>query len=248
MTRELDDAILHLRSNEPDLGCWLIQTQGDCTSIMQVDETLAAHKDHWFVNEVIGLYRRTLSRLDVSSRSLIGLIDEGSCFFGSLFELALACDRTYHLALPETPDQEPTIQLGTANFGTFPMITDQYRLERRFYADQNILDDLRAWIGVPLDAQQAVKLGLVTADLDDLDWEDEIRLVLEERSAMSPDALTGLEANLRFNGVETMETRIFGRLSSWQNWIFQRPNAVGEEGALKRYGSGERINFDRGRV
>ncbi len=198
-----------------------------------MDATLIEHQDHWLVRETIGHLRRTLSRLDVSSRSLFALIDEGSCFAGTLLELALACDRSYHLASPDDADSAPKITLTEINFGVFPMITGESRLAMRFYSEQPALDTVRESILQPLDADAAFELGLATSNPDDLDWNDEIRIAIEARVAMSPDALTGMEANLRFSGTENMFTRIFGRLSAWQNWIFQRPNAVGEGGALK---------------
>jgi benzoyl-CoA-dihydrodiol lyase len=248
MARELEDAILHLRTNELEIGTWLIKTEGDAAAVLAMDATLLAHQGHWLVRETIGLMRRTFSRLDVSSRSLFALIEAGSCFAGSLLELALACDRIYHLALPDHAAAAPRITVGEINFGTFPMATDQSRLTRRFYGNQAELGAVRERIGQPLDADAAFALGLVTANPDDIDWTDEIRLAIEERVAMNPDALTGMEANLRFNGVETMATRVFGRLTAWQNWIFQRPNAVGEKGALKVYGTGDKAAFDWTRV
>jgi benzoyl-CoA-dihydrodiol lyase len=248
MARELEDAILHMRTNELEIGTWLIKTEGDAAAVMAMDATLLAHQGHWLVRETTGLLRRTFSRLDVSSRSLFALIESGSCFVGSFMELALACDRSYQLALPDNAAEAPHIAVGEINFGTLPMASDQSRLERRFYGDQTQLDAVRAQIGQPLDADAALALGLVTANPDDIDWADEIRIAIEERVAMNPDALTGMEANLRFNGVETMATRVFGRLTAWQNWIFQRPNAVGEKGALKVYGKGDKAVFDWTRV
>jgi benzoyl-CoA-dihydrodiol lyase len=248
MARELEDAILHMRTNELEIGTWLIKTEGDAAAVLAMDATLLAHQQHWLVRETTGLLRRTFSRLDVSSRSLFALIEAGSCFAGSFLELALACDRSYHLALPDDAAAAPRITVGEINFGTFPMATDQSRLERRFYGNAAELDAVRARIGQPLDADAAFALGLVTANPDDIDWTDEVRIAIEERVAMSPDALTGMEANLRFNGVETMATRVFGRLTAWQNWIFQRPNAVGEKGALKVYGKGDKAAFDWTRV
>ena len=248
MARELEDAILHMRTNELEIGTWLIKTEGDAAAVLAMDATLLAHKDHWLVRETTGLLRRTFSRLDVSSRSLFALIEAGSCFSGSFLELALACDRSYHLALPDDEAVAPKITVGEINFGTFPMATDQSRLARRFYDNATELDAVRAQIGQPLDADAAFALGLVTANPDDIDWTDEIRIAVEERVAMNPDALTGMEANLRFNGVETMATRVFGRLTAWQNWIFQRPNAVGDKGALKVYGKGDKAVFDWTRV
>jgi benzoyl-CoA-dihydrodiol lyase len=248
MARELEDAILHMRTNELEIGTWLIRTEGDAAAMLAMDATLLAHQGHWLVRESTGLLRRTFSRLDVSSRSLFALIEAGSCFAGSLLELALACDRSYHLALPDDEARAPRIVVGEANFGFYPMATNQSRLERRFYGDKTELDAVRAQIGQPLDADAAFALGLVTANPDDIDWANEIRIAIEERVAMNPDALTGMEANLRFNGVETLATRVFGRLTAWQNWIFQRPNAVGEKGALKVYGKGDKAVFDWTRV
>jgi benzoyl-CoA-dihydrodiol lyase len=248
LARELDDAILSMRSNEPDLGTWLMRTEGNPDAILAMDAILLEHRDHWFVRETTGMLRRALARLDVTSRSLFALVDEGSCFAGTLLELALACDRSYQLALPDDPDSAPKIVVGEVNFGLYPMVTGESRLERRFYAEQDALDAVRGQMLQPLDADAAFDLGLVTSNPDDLDWDDEVRIAIEERVAMSPDALTGMEANLRFNGRENMLTRIFGRLTAWQNWIFQRPNAVGEEGALKVYGTGQKSRFDWNRV
>jgi len=248
MARELEDAILNMRTNELDIGTWLLKTEGDAAAVMAMDATLMAHQGHWLVRETIGLLRRTFSRIDVSSRSLFALVETGSCFAGSFLELALACDRIYHLALPDDAAKAPTIQVGEVNFGLYPMITEQSRLQRRFYNEQPALEAVRAKAGQPLDADAAFALGLVTSNPDDIDWADETRIAIEERVAMSPDSLTGLEANLRFNGVENMFTRVFGRLTAWQNWIFQRPNAVGEKGALKVYGKGDKAAFDWNRV
>ena len=247
MARELDDAILCLRSNELDIGTWLLKTTGDAALALQSDAVLVQHQAHWLVNETIGLLRRTLARLDVSSRSLFALIDEGSCFAGTLAELAFCADRAYMLALPGD-DKAPHLSLSELNMGYFPMVNHQSRLQRRFYEETAPLEAVRAAIGKPLDADQALSLGLVTAAPDDIDWADELRIAIEERAAMSPDSLTGLEANLRFSQKESMETRIFGRLSAWQNWIFNRPNAVGDKGALKVYGKGEKAAFDMNRV
>ncbi|WP_287066740.1 MULTISPECIES: 2,3-epoxybenzoyl-CoA dihydrolase [Ramlibacter] len=248
LARQLEDAILMMRTNELDIGLWLIKTQGDAARVRAMDAALLANKGHWFVRETIGHLRRTLSRLDVSSRSLFALIEPGSCFAGTFLELALACDRSYHLALPDDEDQAPRIEVGDTNFGLYPMATGQSRLGRRFYDEQPALDKVRAVAGQPLDADAAFAVGLVTSNPDDIDWPDETRLAIEERVSMSPDALTGMEANLRFNGPENMFTRVFGRLTAWQNWIFQRPNAVGDKGALKVYGKGERAAFDFNRV
>ncbi|HYF59184.1 MAG TPA: 2,3-epoxybenzoyl-CoA dihydrolase [Burkholderiaceae bacterium] len=248
MGRELDDAILSMRTNELEIGTWLLKTEGDAQAVLAADATMAAHRDHWLVRETIGLLRRTLSRLDVSSRTLFALVEPGSCFAGTFLEVALAADRCYMLALPDEPAKAPRLVVTEANFGPYPMATGQSRLERRFYGEAPALDAVRARLGEPLDADAAIALGLVTSAPDDIDWADEVRIAIEERAAMSADALTGLEANLRFNGVETMATRIFGRLTAWQNWIFNRPNAVGDKGALKLYGKGETPQFDRARV
>jgi len=248
MARELEDAILQMRTNELDIGIWLIKTQGDSAAVLAADATLVAHQSHWLVRETIGLLRRTLARLDVSSRSLFALIEAGSCFAGTLLELALACDRSYMLILPDDAAATPKITVADSNFGLYPMVTEQSRLQRRFYNEQPALNAVREQAGKALDADAAFALGLVTANPDDIDWTDEVRIAIEERVSMSPDALTGLEANLRFNGPENMFTRIFGRLTAWQNWIFQRPNAVGEKGALKVYGKGDKAVFDWNRV
>lgn len=247
LARELEDAILSMRTNELDLGMWLIKTSGDPAAVLAMDEFLLANKEHWLVRETIGLLRRTFSRLDVSSRSLFALIEKGSCFAGSFLEFALACDRSYHLMLPDDVDT-PTITVADVNFGLYPMATGESRLARRFYNETPALDAVRAKAGQALDADAAIAVGLVTSNPDDIDWDDEVRIAIEERVAMSPDALTGLEANLRFNGEENMFTRIFGRLTAWQNWIFQRPNAVGDKGALKVYGKGDKAQFDWNRV
>ena len=248
LARELEDAILSMRTNELELGTWIIKTEGDASALLQLDDTLLTHREHWLVRATIGYLRRSFARLDVSARSLFAVIDEGSCFAGSLLELALACDRSYQLALPDDPAAAPNITLSEANFGLWPMVTDESRLQRRFYHETEPLQRARQQLLQPLDADGAFELGLVTSNPDDLDWEDEIRIAIEERVSMSPDALTAMEANLRFNGRENLATRIFGRLTAWQNWIFQRPNAVGESGALKVYGSGDKARFDWERV
>ena len=248
MCRELDDAILNLRTNELDIGTWLLKTEGDAAAVLASDTVMLANKDHWLVRETIGALRRTLARLDVSSRSLFALVEAGSCFAGMLAELAFAADRTYMLALPDDAERAPKLTLNEFNFSFFPMVNDQSRLQRRFYEEAAPLEAARTAAGKPLDADEALKLGLVTAAPDDIDWDDEIRIAIEERAAMSPDALTGLEANLRFASKENMATRIFGRLTAWQNWIFNRPNAVGEKGALKVYGTGQKAGFDMNRV
>jgi len=248
LARELEDAILSMRTNELDIGLWLIKTEGDVEAALAMDATLGALKGHWLVRETIGYLRRTFSRLDVTSRSLFALVEEGSCFAGTLMELALACDRIYHLALPGGKNSAPQVALSAANFGDYPMASGQSRLGRRFYDEKPALEALNANIGRPLDAEAAFALGLATSIPDDIDWADEIRIAVEERASMSPDALTALEANLRFDGPETLATRVFGRLTAWQNWIFQRPNAVGDKGALKVYGKGEKAAFDWNRV
>jgi benzoyl-CoA-dihydrodiol lyase len=257
MTRELDDLVLRLRSNELELGTWVIRTKGDVEDALAFERVIAEHsRDDWLVNEIRHYYKRVLKRLDVTSRSLIALIEPGSCFAGALLELALACDRQYMLEgfLEEDAQEgEPAqIVLSESNFGTFPMSNGLSRLGSRFYAGPDGEDDhiakLRQETGRRIDAAEALELGLVTDALDDIDWSDEIRIMLEERASLSPDALTGMEANLRFVGPETMETRIFGRLTAWQNWIFVRPNASGPEGALRKYGTGRKADFDRKRV
>jgi benzoyl-CoA-dihydrodiol lyase len=248
MARELDDAILMLRTNDLDVGTWVLKTQGDVERMLAVDATLERLHGDWLVRETIGLLRRTLARLDVTSRTLVALIEPRSCFAGTLAELALAADRSYMLEVPDDPDSAPRLALSEMNFGAYPRVDGRPRIESRFYGESEPIAQARAVIGAKVSAQDAEALGLVTVALDDLDWDDEIRLVLEERASMSPDALTGMEANLRFGPGETMETRIFGRLSAWQNWIFVRPNAVGEAGALKVFGTGNKARFDWERV
>ncbi|MGE0332480.1 MAG: 2,3-epoxybenzoyl-CoA dihydrolase [Ramlibacter sp.] len=248
MQRELDDAILNLRTNELETGTWVIRTRGDATRVMQADAVLEQLKDHWLVRETTGALRRTLARIDVTSRSLIALVDEGSCFAGTFYELAAACDRIYMLDLPDSPDAALALQLNAANFGRYPMVNGLTRLQTRFCEDAQTIAQLQGLQDSPLRADQALALGLVTLTPDDIDWEDEIRIMLEERASLSPDAMTGMEASLRFPGKETMETRVFGRLSAWQNWIFIRPNAVGEDGALKLFGTGKKAKFDWKRV
>jgi benzoyl-CoA-dihydrodiol lyase len=247
MARELDDAILLLRTNEPDIGTWILKTVGDAAHVLAADATLLRHRSHWFVRETIGMLRRTLARLDVTSRTLFALIEPQSCFAGTLLVLALAADRSYMHALPDDAAAAPKITLSTLNFGAYPMVNAHARLAARFYGEGEPIARAKDAVGRALAADAALELGLVTAAPDELDWADEVRVALEERASLSPDALTGLEANLRFGGPETMETRIFGRLSAWQNWIFIRPNAVGETGALKVFGTGSkpRFNWDR---
>ena len=246
MARELDDAILTLRSSELDLGLWLFKTAGNPEAVLATDDFLLAHQDNWFVREVLGMLRRTFARIDVTSRSLFAIIEPNSCFAGSLFELALAADRVYMQDAQE--GQPATVALSKTNFGALPMTNRLSRLAARFYEDPARMDVLRSHIGKKLSAKEALDAGLVTSAPDDLDWEDELRQAIESRAAQSPDALTGLEANLRFGGNETLETRIFGRLSAWQNWIFIRPNAVGANGALKVYGTGVPVKFNWERV
>jgi benzoyl-CoA-dihydrodiol lyase len=247
MARELDDAILLLRSNELTLGTWEIKTRGGSSSILACDQALEGFSEHWLVKETIGMIRRTFARLEVSSRTLFAIVDQPSCFAGTLLELALAADRAYMLHLPSDAADAPHLQLSAMNFGPYPNVQNETRLATRFYAEAEPLAAIKSALGNPIGAEQALALGLVTITPDDLDWDDEIRLAFEERASLSPDALTGMEANLRFNG-ETMATRIFGRLSAWQNWIFNRPNAVGEHGALKIFGSGKKAQFNRDRI
>ena len=247
MARELDDAILSLRTSEADLGLWVIKTAGDASAVLKTDEFILANQQNWFVREVLGMMRRTFARLDVTSRSMFSLVEPGSCFAGTLLEFALASDRVYMLDTPEG-DARATIALSKMNFGPLPMVNHLSRLAVRFCQDAAHLEGLKAKITQPLSAQQALDAGLVTSALDELDWQDEVRQAMESRTALSPDALTGLEANLRFGLPETMETRVFGRLSAWQNWIFVRPNAVGESGALKVYGTGAPVKFKWERV
>jgi benzoyl-CoA-dihydrodiol lyase len=264
MTRELDDLILDLRTNEPELGTWVLRTAGDPRRVLGYDELLLTNTGDWLANEIVHFYKRTLKRLDVTSRSLIALVEPGSCFAGSLLELALAADRSFMLsgafeygveagsAAPNgsRPDDgvPAMIVVGAANLGPLPMGNGLSRLATRFFGDEAGFAAAADAAGRPIDAAQAAELGLVTFAPDDIDWDDEVRLALEERSSFSPDALTGLEANYRFTGPETMETKIFGRLTAWQNWIFNRPNASGPDGALRRYGTGQRAEFDRKRV
>ena len=248
MARELDDAILHMRTNETAIGIWLLRTEGDASAVTAVDDAMALHADHWFVRETRGMLRRTFARLDISSRTLFALVDGGSCFAGTLLELALAADRSYMLDTHDDPMVAPCITPTQANFGWYPMIHGKSRIARRFHDETEPIEAVHAIVGQPLEAPKAQTLGLVTMTPDTLDWDDEIRMAIEERASLSPDALTGMEANLRFGEGETMETRVFGRLSAWQNWIFIRPNAVGEKGALKVYGKGEKTAFDWNRI
>jgi benzoyl-CoA-dihydrodiol lyase len=248
--RQLDDALLRLRFNEPEVGTWVLHTAGDPADVVALDDLLRDHADHWLVREVRLYWARTLKRLDLSARSLVALIEPGSCFAGLLAELALAADRSFMLDGTRPDDAHPpaVLRLTEANDGWFPMANRLSRLASRFWGRDDALDAARAQLGKDLPAAEAAALGLVTFAPDDLDWDDEVRLTLEERNGFSPDALTGMEASLRFAGPETMETKIFARLTAWQNWIFQRPNAVGPEGALQRYGTGSRPAYDRART
>lgn len=250
LARELDDLILHLRANEDEVGVWVFRTAGDGDLVAEADAALREHADHWLVREITLYLKRTFKRLDVTSRSLIALLEPGSCFTGTLFELALAADRSYMLDGQMDGDNRPppALRLTEMNFGPYPMANGLTRLATRFLGDPGQPDALRDHIGEALEGLDAEALGLITFAPDDIDWDDEVRLALEERASFSPDAMTGLEANLRFPGPETMETRIFARLTAWQNWIFQRPNAVGDEGALQLYGTGDRAKFDKHRV
>jgi benzoyl-CoA-dihydrodiol lyase len=248
MARELDDAILMLRTNKPELGLWVLETEGDGDKVLAYDSALLAAKDHWFANEVIGMLRRTLARLDVSSRSLYAIVKPGSAFAGTLAELLFAADRGYMLELLSDPAKGPAIQLGEANFGVFPMVNGLSRLGSRFLGAPERVEELKGLLGAPIPSGEAYDLGLVTFAPDDIDWDNEIRLAIDERAGLSPDACTGMEASLRFAGAETVWSKVFGRLSAWQNWIFIRPNAVGEGGALKLFGTGRRADFDVKRV
>jgi benzoyl-CoA-dihydrodiol lyase len=250
VARALDDLILHLRVNEEAIGLWVLRTEGSADRVEAHDRLLAAQAGDWLVREIRLYLRRTLKRLDASSRSLIALVEPGSCFAGTLLELALAADRSYMLDGTREGDDRPpaTVRLTELNFGAYPMPHGLTRLQARFLGEPARVEALRARVGKDLDAAAADEAGLVTFIPDDIDWDDEVRIALEERAALSPDALTGMEASLRFAGPETVESKIFGRLSAWQNWIFQRPNAVGDKGALRVYGTGQRPDFDRRRA
>jgi benzoyl-CoA-dihydrodiol lyase len=239
LARELDRAILDLRQNQPDIGLWVLKTEGDVAKVLEMDQMLLKNKDDWFVRETIGYLRRVFSRLDVSSRSIFAIVETGSCFAGTLAELMLAADRSYMLDV----ENGPRIALSEMNFGTYPMASGQSRLQAHYCGEVPVLEKNKI-----IETGGAKELGLVTATPDDIDWQDEVRLAIEERTCLSPDALTGMEASLRFSGPETMLTRVFGRLTAWQNWIFIRPNAVGEQGALKVYGTGSRAKFNWERV
>jgi benzoyl-CoA-dihydrodiol lyase len=250
LARQLDDLILHLRTNEEEVGLWIVRTSGEADLLAEHDRFLAAHAGDWLVREIRLYLGRTFKRIDVSPRSVFALVEPGSCFAGTLLELALAADRSYMLDGARAGDGRPpaALRLSELNFGAYPMINGLTRLASRFLGEPGRVERLRALIGQDLPAGAAGEAGLVTFTPDDIDWDDEVRLAIEERAAFSPDALTGMEASLRFGGPETLETKIFGRLSAWQNWIFQRPNAVGPTGALQVYGSGRRAEFDRRRA
>ena len=249
IARELDDAILHMRTNEDEIGTWVLRTTGNADHVQAADEALLANADHWLVRKITAYLKRSLKRIDVSSRSIIVLAEPGFCFTGTLLKLLLATDRSYMLdGSFEGAKEEAFLRATGMNFGPLPMCNDLSRLATRFLGDDGAQADVQAEIGQNLDAQAADDLGLVTFTPGDIDWEDEVRLAIEERASFSPDALTGMEASLRFVGPETMETKIFARLSAWQNWIFQRPNAVGETGALKLYDTGKQAKYDPKRV
>jgi benzoyl-CoA-dihydrodiol lyase len=250
VARELDDAILHLRLNELDLGTWIFKTEGDGRKVIAYDEVMAKFQDHWLVNEILNYWKRTLKRIDVTSRSLVALVEPGSAFAGTLAEIIFACDRAYMLDGTFKGDNRPAarLQLSTLNFGRYPMSNGITRLETRFLGEPESVAKAKATLGTELDGTDADRLGLVTEAFDEIDYADEVRIFLEERASFSADGLTGLEANLRFGGPETMETKIFGRLTAWQNWIFNRPNATGENGALRRYGTGIKGDFNPERV
>jgi benzoyl-CoA-dihydrodiol lyase len=248
--RELDDAILHLRNNEKELGLLAFQTQGDPENVIAHEALLLNNRDHWLANETLQYWKRVLKRVDMTSRSLVAVVEHGSCFAGPLAELLWSVDRSYMMLEEFEGDNRAlaAVTLSEGNFGSYPMGNDLTRLQTRFLGTPEQVETLKSSIGEPLEADAAEELGLITYAYDDIDWEDEVRLFMEERASFSPDAMTGMEANLRFAGPETMETRIFGRLTAWQNWIFQRPNAVGEEGALQRYGTGLRGKYNMERV
>jgi len=250
LARELEDAVLQLRFNEPTVGLILFRTEGDASMVLEYDSFLAAHQNHWLMREVRHYIKRTLKRIDVTAKSLIALVEPGSCFAGTLAELLFASDRALMLIGRREGDNRPpaAIVLGEANFGLYPMGNGLTRLETRFLGEPESVGRAKEKIGAPLEGEEAAALGLITVAYENFDWDDELRVMIEERVSFSPDALTGLEANVRFAGPETMETKIFGRLTAWQNWIFQRPNSVGEQGALKLYGSGVQPTFDRERV
>jgi len=250
LARELDDAILHLRLNEREMGVLVFRSQGDPEKLIAHEKLLMDNADHWLANEILKYWKRVLKRVDLTSRSMVAMVEHGSCFAGVLAELLWSCDRGYMMLDEFEGDNRPlaTVTLTEGNFGLYPMSNDLTRLQTRFLGTPETVDALKARIGEPMEADAADKAGLITYAFDDIDWEDEVRIFFEERASFSPDAMTGMEANLRFPGPETMETRIFGRLTAWQNWIFQRPNAVGKDGALQRYGTGVRGDYNMERV
>ena len=250
LARELDDAILHLRLNEREIGLLVFRSQGDPEKLIAHEKLLMDNADHWLANEILKYWKRVLKRVDLTSRSMAAMVEHGSCFAGVLAELLWSCDRSYMMLEEFEGDNRPlaAVTLTEGNFGLYPMSNDLTRLQTRFLGEPEAVDGLKEKIGAPMEADEADKAGLITYAFDDIDWEDEVRIFLEERASFSPDAMTGMEANLRFAGPETMETRIFGRLTAWQNWIFQRPNAVGENGALQRYGTGIRGEYNMERV
>ena len=250
LARDLDDAILHLRLNELEAGAWVFKSQGDPAQVLAYDALLEANQGDWLVREILNYWKRVLKRVDVTSRSLVALIEPGSCFAGTLAEIVFACDRSYMFAGTMKGDNRPEgmLTLSNLSFGRYPMSNGLTRLQTRFLGEPESVDKAKAMVGTPIDPSDADTMGLVTESFDEVDWDDEVRIFIEERASFSPDSLTGLEANLRFPGPETMETKIFGRLTAWQNWIFQRPNAVGPDGALRRYGSGVKADFDLKRV
>ena len=250
MARELEDAILHLRANEQTIGVVLVRTDGNAQAVLEHDDFLAQANGDWLMREIRHYFKRVLKRVDVTPRSIIALIEPGSCFAGTLAELAFAADRSLMLIGTREGDNRPpaAVTLGQANFGFYPMGNELTRLQTRFLGEPEALERAKEKIGVAVQGEEALELGLVTLAYEDFDWDDELRVMLEERASFSPDAMTGMEANLRFAGPETMETKIFGRLTAWQNWIFQRPNAIGEQGALKLYGSGVSPTFNKERV
>jgi benzoyl-CoA-dihydrodiol lyase len=250
LARELDDALLHLRLNEGEIGVLIFKSQGDAAQVLAYDAFMAANKGHWLAREILHYWKRVLKRIDLTSRSLVALIEPGSCFAGTLAEIAFACDRSFMLIGAQKGDNRPpaALALSALNFGPYPMSNGLTRLATRFLGEPESVEKAKAETGKALEAESAEELGLVTAAFDPIDWDDEVRIFLEERSSFSADGLTGMEANLRFAGPETMETKIFGRLTAWQNWIFQRPNAAGAEGALKRYGTGLKASFNPERV
>ena len=250
IARELEDAILHLRSNACEIGVVLFRTDGNAKAVLAHDDFLVGAQDDWLMREIRHYLKRVLKRIDVTAKSFIALIEPGSCFAGTLAELSFASDRSLMLIGTREGDNRPpaAITLGSANFGLYPMGNGLTRLQTRFLGEPELIDTLKARIGEPIEGEEAAEIGLVTMAYEDFDWDDELRILLEERTSFSPDALTGMEANLRFGGPETMETKIFGRLTAWQNWIFQRPNAIGEQGALKLYGSGVSPTYSKERI